>query len=467
GRPLVEFVPEDSATQVRAWVDAAQGGESRAEFPLRSGTQILQMKWVLLPEIQAGLHMALATDISARAALELQRQQAFQREREARSSAERLSRMKDEFIAVLSHELRTPLTAIRGWVHVLRKRTDDAEIRDRGLEAIERNVALQTRLVSDLLDMSSINLGKMRLTLEDVDPAAVVEGAVNALGPVIEPKALDVRVRFDRPYPMLRADASRLQQVVANLLGNAIKFSEHSGRIDLRLRAEAGGVELAVADQGKGIAADFLPLLFERFSQADAGSNRRQGGLGLGLSIVRHLVESHDGKVSVASPGLGQGSTFTVWLPASGPAVDASDAPLEMDEAVPHDSESTLHGASLLVVDDDPDICAMLQIILGDRGASVHIALDYGSALASLQESTPDLLLSDVGMPGKDGYALIREVRRREGAGQHLPAIALTSYARNQDRDQAIFEGFDAHCAKPVQPLQLVREIRRLIAKTA
>jgi CheY-like chemotaxis protein len=205
-----------------------------------------------------------------------------------------------------------------------------------------------------------------------------------------------------------------------------------------------------------------LPLLFDRFSQADTGSNRRQGGLGLGLSIVRHLVDSHDGKVTVESPGVGSGATFSVWLPAQGPE-QVPDASWSLKESVESpDPESTLAGTKLLVVDDDPDICAMLQIVLGDRGAEVRSAHDYDAAMETLQEFAADVLISDIGMPGRDGYALIREIRRREGSGARLAAIALTSYSRGQDHEQALAEGFDAHCAKPVRPLQLVQEIRRL-----
>ena len=466
GKPLTEFVPADRVQKAKAFMQAAHAGEARDEFPVTRGAgEVLYLQWSMLPEIQPGLNMVLATDISERTELEHQRQQALQREREARSGAEKLSRMKDELIAVLSHELRTPLTAISGWVHVLRKRDDDKDIRERGLDAIDRNVRLQARLVSDLLDMSSMNLGKMRLTVEDVDALEVVNAAVAALTPSIEEKGLKVEVVAPAAYPTLRADPARLQQVVSNLLGNAIKFSDKAGHIRITVKGEGAGVLLSFADEGKGIAPDFLPLLFERFSQADASSNRRQGGLGLGLSIVRHLVESHDGKVTVESPGLGMGTTFSVWLPESGPEHRTESGLLDTDGQEPHDPESMLAGTRLLVVDDDPDICAMLQIILGDRGAEVAVAHDYDAALLSLQETAPHLLVSDVGMPGNDGYALIREVRRREGTGSRLPAIALTSYARTQDRDQALVEGFDAHCQKPVRPLQLVQEIRHLLAR--
>ena len=329
GRSLAEFVPPEWVERADRFARGAlasergvEGRDSFDEFPVLTGAgNILALQWNMLPDIQPGVNMALATDVSERTALELQRQQALQSEREARSSAEKLNRMKDEFIAVLSHELRTPLTAIKAWVQILRKR-DDGSQRERGLEAIERNVNVQARLVSDLLDLSSINLGKMRLTLGDVDVATVIEAVMAAFSGAIGTKELRVETALTAPYPTIRADASRLQQIISNLLGNAIKFSAHAGRIELAARAENEGVVISVVDQGQGISPEFLPRLFDRFSQADAGSNRRQGGLGLGLSIVRHLVESHDGRISVASAGAGLGSTFSVWLPSKGPATE-------------------------------------------------------------------------------------------------------------------------------------------------
>ncbi len=462
GARLTALVPPEFVATAQALLTPVGTREARGRFPVATADGgRLALEWTVLPEIQPGVHMAIALDLTEHARLEEQRQQALQREREARADAERLGRMKDEFIAVLSHELRTPLTAIVGWVHILRKRTEDAAMRERGLEAIERNVALQSRLVSDLLDMSSINLGKMRLSLEPVDIADAVGGSVMAFRPAIEEKGLTVEVRAVPPLAPVHADRARLQQIIANLLGNAIKFSTRGGSIEIGIALADQGVRLSVRDHGKGIARDFLPRLFDRFSQADAGSNRRQGGLGLGLSIVRHLVDSHDGTVVVESDGPGHGAEFTIWLPLAGPKREHDAGPDAAGD--PHDPESMLGGVRLLVVDDDPDICAMLQIILRDRGAEVQVAHDVDTAL-TLLEPPPHLLISDIGMPGRDGYSLIRELRRREAGQRHLPAIALTSYAREQDRRQALSEGFDAHCAKPVQPLQLVQTVRRLLS---
>ena len=464
GHPLHAFVPPAQLDAVANFLSVSTTGESRADFPaMRADGSTLQMQWTLLPQVQPGLNMVLAADMTQHALLEDQRLQALERERAARGDAERVSRIKDEFIAVLSHELRTPLTAVSGWTHILRKRPDDAALLQRGLDAIQRNVALQTRLVSDLLDMSSINLGKMRLSLSSVNVAELVRSVAETYQLATAEKDLRVQVSDASGGRAIVGDVGRIQQIVSNLLANAIKFSAKDGEIDISLNAKDEGVEIAVADNGKGISPKFLPRLFDRFSQADAGSNRRHGGLGLGLSIVRHLVESHDGSIVARSAGEGQGATFAVWLPAAGPRVDAQDgaAPGSAESA---DAEASLADVSLLVVDDDPEICAMLEIILRDRGAEVRIAHDSDTALDLIDVSPPDLLLSDIGMPGRDGYAFIREVRRR-GHTPRIPAIALTSYTREQDRAQAMNEGFDAHCAKPIRPLELVQLISHLLRR--
>jgi len=326
---------------------------------------------------------------------------------------------------------------------------------------------MQARMISDILDMSRLNLGKMPLTLEQVDPAEVLTVAINGMRPSIDEHGHDVRVELSPPYRPMRADSARVQQIIWNLLSNALKFSPRGGLIRLALHQDEAGVRLSVTDVGQGIEPDFLPFLFDRFTQSDVGSNRHRGGLGLGLSIVKHLVEAHGGTVSARSEGAGRGATFEVWLPNDGSSADAPDGgqpdpgtpPLERDDA-----EGMLEGVHLLVIDDDREACAMLQIILGDRGAVVVAVHDYDAALKTLDTLTPDVVVSDVGMPGRDGYELMREIRRREAvAGRpHVPAVALTSFTRAQDQQQALDAGFDAHCPKPVRPLQLVRLIRRL-----
>jgi PAS domain S-box-containing protein len=461
GRTLSAFLPEEAVAQASAFVQQARPGELQIELPLRGPAgETITVGWTLCPQIQPGVSMLLATDNSERARLEEQRQQALVRERQARGDAERLSTMKDELIAVLSHELRTPLTAVTGWTHVLKKRSSDPATVERALEAIERNTKLQATLISDLLDMSQMNVGKIRLDLEEVDALASAEAAVSGVRAQADANKNEITVEQRGESPRIRADAGRVMQILGNLLGNAVKFSPRGAPIRVEVGGKDDGVLLVVADEGQGIAPTFLPFLFDRFAQADAGSSRQRGGLGLGLSIVRHLVHAHGGKISAHSAGLGHGARFEVWLPSN--PVTTTGTGTASDLIAAGDSDALLTGLDVLVVDDDPDVCAMLQIILGDRGAAVRTAHDYESALAQLDTRVPDVLVSDIGMPGRDGYALIGEVRRRQNGTQHIPAIALTSFTRAQDQRQAEVAGFDLHCPKPIQPLQLVQQISRL-----
>lgn len=469
GQALQAFVPpgfERVATTFSTNASDPRGDLGEEQFPLlRPDGSSLQVKWTMLPHLRPGVNMVLATDMTAPVLLEEQRQVALQRERAARADAERVGRVKDELVAVLSHELRTPLTTIMGWMQILRRSPLDGAKQQRGFEVIERNIALQARLVSDLLDMSSINLGKMRLSLAEVDVPEALHSIVEASEAALTTKQLHVEVVANGACPVIRADGARVQQIASNLLGNAIKFSNPGGTIKIEIEPRDAGVQFSFTDQGTGIAKEFLPNLFDRFSQADARSNRRHGGLGLGLSIVRHLVESHDGTVSVSSDGLGLGATFTVWLPVAGPRGDHSAA-RGSDDLGDGDSDATVAGASLLVVDDDPDVCATLSLMLRDRGAEVRVAHSYDEALAEIAKERPDILLSDIGMPGKDGYALIKEIRRTE-TDRRLPAIAITSYAREQDKDYALASGFDAHCPKPVRAVELVHILQRFLSPAA
>ncbi|CAG1018340.1 two-component system, sensor histidine kinase [Burkholderiaceae bacterium] len=470
GRPVSAFVPEDWVQRVDQYTRHAGLIAISREFPLLDpvgGT--VHLEWNVSPHIEPNVNMAVAIDISQRVLLEQQRQQLLERERVARSAAERMNRMKDDLIAVLSHELRTPLNAIMGWTHVLQKRGGNAETLQ-GLAAIERNGHIQARMISDILDMSRLNLGKMPLALDLVDPAEVVSSAINAMRSSFDERGHQVVVHMTPPYQPIRADSSRLQQVLWNLLSNAIKFSPAGARIDVRVQQDERALRISVADQGQGIAEEFLPFLFDRFTQSDAASNRLRGGLGLGLSIVKHLVEAHGGSVSAHSEGPGRGTTIEVTLPADGAsAPDAqSDPDTVLDELeMPEEGEHSLDGLRLLIVDDDKEACAMLQIILADHGALVTAAHDVDQALATLDPQAIDVIVSDVGMPGKDGYELIREIRRREMATQspRTPAIALTSFTRAQDEEQAINAGFDAHCPKPLRPLQFIQQIRRVAGR--
>jgi PAS domain S-box-containing protein len=468
GRPLSDFVPREWAHQIVGFAVAPVAPVSALEVPMqRADGTLIYVEWSVSPHIEPGVTMAVATDVSQRVALERQRQQLLDRERSARSEAEQVSRMKDDFIAVLSHELRTPLNAIMSWTHVLRQRGGNAETM-RGLAAIERNGATQARMISDLLDMSRLNLGKLPLTFVMIDPVEEIVASVNAMRPADGDGGPQIEVQATPPYRPIRADASRLQQVIWNLLSNAIKFSPPGGRIVIALDQDERGLRIRVSDEGQGIAPEFLPFVFDRFAQSDAASNRQRGGLGLGLAIVKQLVEAHGGSVSAASPGLGRGATFDVWLPADPAHPGHEDYPDSSHGLDAIDlSQASLEGVQLLVVDDDPDASAMLRIILSDRGAVVQTANDVASALQLLAVRPFDALISDIGMPGQDGYDLIREVRRAEATRPmpqtHLPAIALTSFTREQDRVQALAAGFDAHCGKPLRPLSLMQQIRTLL----
>ena len=472
GQPLSDFAPREWAGTIVGFSVASDAPSSSREVPMqRPDGALIHVEWSVSPHIEPGVTMAVATDISQRVALEHQRQQLLDRERIARGEAEQVSRMKDDFIAVLSHELRTPLNAIMSWTHVLRQRggTDEAM---RGLAAIERNGTTQARMISDLLDMSRLNLGKLPLTFTSIDPADEVVASVNAMRPANADAGPRIDVELAPRYRPIRVDASRLQQVIWNLVSNAIKFSPPGGRIAIALIEEAAGLHIRVSDEGQGIAPEFLPFVFDRFAQSDAASNRLRGGLGLGLSIVKQLVEAHGGSVSAASAGLGRGATFDVWLPSEQVHVEALEGPDSSHGLEAIDlSQASLDGMHLLIVDDDPEASAMLRIILSDRGAVVQAAPDVRSALELLALRRFDVLISDIGMAGQDGYDLIREIRRIEVDGPlprtHLPAIALTSFAREQDRAQALAAGFDAHCAKPLRPLALLQQIRTLLDQRA
>ncbi len=449
------------------WGAQAQSQEVPMRLP---GGGLVHLEWSVPSQIEPGIAMVLATDISERVALEFQRLQLFDSERVARGEAEQVSRMKDDFIAVLSHELRTPLNAIMGWTHVLLKRGGTDETM-RGLAVIKRNGTTQARMISDLLDMSRLNLGKLPLSMAMLDPAQEIDAAISAMMPVLEEKEIRLDVILAPRYRPIQADASRLQQVVWNLLSNAIKFSPRGSIISVSLVEVDAGLRILITDAGQGIAADFLPFVFDRFAQSNAASNRHRGGLGLGLSIAKQLVEAHGGLLSVRSDGLGHGATFEVWLPTD-PWDEATSFLNTVDDELHASSgsdELPLRQLKILIVDDDPDASAMLHIILGDRGATLRVASHVAQALEMVASFRPDVLISDIGMVGKDGYDLIRALRRREAqmtapsAEKRLPAIALTSFARDSDRQQALDAGFDAHCPKPLRPLNLIKQIVSLL----
>jgi PAS domain S-box-containing protein len=388
----------------------------------------------------------------------LERERLLEAERAARADAERANRVKDEFVAMVSHELRTPLNAILGWTQLMLKPGAGADVMTRGLDVIARSTRLQTQLISDLLDISRIVSGKLQLDIAHVQLASVVGDAIDTVQRDAEEKHIAISRDLDDSVGAIAGDAARVQQIVWNLLSNAIKFTPDGGRISVRLRKSGADSQIIVADSGVGIRADFLPHVFDRFQQADQSITRRVGGLGLGLSIAKHLAELHGGSITAESEGIGRGATFTVVLPSSigGRAgATASIAGRLKDAAQPPDSLTALR---ILVVEDEPDTCEFLDRFLRSYGADVLIAHSAEQALTRLSDGRIDILVSDIGLPDVDGYDLIRRIRRLP-RGAAIPAVALTAYARTEDRMRAFRAGYQAHLAKPIEPAELVATI--------
>lgn len=396
-----------------------------------------------------------------------ERDRLLESERAARSQAERLSHVKDEFLATLSHELRTPLNAILGWSALLRQQALGPDERTRGLETIERNARAQAQIINDLLDMSRIVSGKLHLDVQAIYLQDVIAAAIETVRPSAEARHLRLQSLLDSTIGRTRGDPNRLQQVLWNLLTNAVKFTPQGGRIQVVLERVSSHVEITVADSGIGIKSEFLPFVFDRFRQADASTTRRFGGLGLGLSIVRNLVEMHGGTVSVRSAGENQGTTFTIALPLLTVDTEPSRrrrAP-RADEVSLEDIElPTLDGATILIVDDEADTRLLVQRILEDRGARVLTAASAQEGLTLIAREKVDLMVSDIGMPGMDGYQLIAQVRtldsQRTGP---LPAIAVTAYARPEDRQRSLLAGYQAHIPKPLEARELIAAIASLL----
>jgi PAS domain S-box-containing protein len=380
------------------------------------------------------------------------------REGEARAAAEHASRMKDEFLAILSHELRSPLQGILGWLTVLRELRSDPEQRERALQAIERGVHQQAQLVNDILEMSRIVAGKLQIESAQVELAGVVEDCIDQALPLAQRKGLEVTSDVAKCDAVL-GDRNRLRQSITNLLANAIKFTPSGGRIEVRCHREGTDVVVVVRDSGEGIAADFLPRIFDRFSQGDAGSRPASGGLGLGLSIVRQIVELHGGSIRAESEGPGRGATFTMRVPL---AVDGGQADQCPTDSV-HGERSTLEGLRVLVVDDDTETRESLALLLKFRGANVSDVGSVSEALNRCAHEPPDVIISDISMPEQDGYALADQLR---AGGSHVVILALTGFASPNDRTRATEAGFDAHVSKPVDLDQLVATIIGLVVRT-
>jgi PAS domain S-box-containing protein len=414
--------------------------------------------------------LRIATALANLASAAIASAELYDEQRRLRAEAERANRLKDEFLATVSHELRTPLTAILGWATMLRSDSSDEKALQRAIETIERNAKNQKQIIEDLLDVSRIITGKLRLEIRPVELASLIEAAVESLRPAADAKGVLFQKQLDTGLNPVSGDPARLQQIVWNLLSNAIKFTPRGGRVQIRLERIASHVEIAVSDTGQGISAEFLPFVFDRFRQADSTTTRKHGGLGLGLAIVRHLVELHGGIAQAESAGEGQGSTFTVVLPLM--SVDQKTEteervhPVAGDRLLEFDCHEKLNGLKILAVDDEADTCELLKAALEQCGAEVATACSAQEALEQLEGFLPDVLISDIGMPHEDGYELIRRVRQIPAeSGGAVPAVALTAYARAEDRLRVLREGYQMHLPKPVELAELVAVVASLVQR--
>ncbi len=408
-------------------------------------------------------------DITERKRIEQEREVLLESERAARTEAERANRTKDDFLATVSHELRTPLNAILGWTQLLHRGKSDAELVEEAVEVIGRNARLQAQLIEDLLDMSRIISGKIRLNVQVLSAGSVIDAAVKSVQPGLREKNIQIVLENRGEMLELRGDAGRLQQVIWNLLSNAVKFTPENGRIIVSLQRVISHAEIRVTDNGEGIDAPFLPFIFERFRQADSSMTRRHGGLGLGLAIVKQLVELHGGSVAAESAGRGLGSTFIIRLPLSGETAEMGQPLNPTGTALPDTfvrHYADLNGVRVLVVDDDPDARRLVKRLLSECGAQVNTAASDAEALELLQANRFDVLVSDIGMPGMDGYDFISRVRALDAPSQGVPAAAVTAFARVEDRQRALRAGYQRHVAKPIEPSELINVVAILAGRT-
>jgi signal transduction histidine kinase len=482
---LSRLTPPGAAPRIAVIVLTGQGSETVAVGAMKAGAQDYLLKGsfgsdVLVRAVQNAIQkVQLLQRIERRTAQLASANEELLREVEQRRRAEealqkmagglerlvqertaelsRANRLKDEFLATVSHELRTPLNAILGWTQILRRGAVPAEVHAQALETIERNARWQMRLIDDILDVSRIVAGNLRLDLGPLDLAALVESAVDVVRPAAAAKGIALHLDIPGPAPV-SGDPDRLRQVIWNVLSNAVKFTPPTGRVDVRLAFNDSACEVTVSDTGAGIAPAFLPYVFDPFRQADASTTRRHGGLGLGLAIGRQLIELHGGTISVHSEGEGRGATFTVCLPrqSTGPVPPAPRASRR-----PGFSQD-LAGTRVLAIDDDADARELLVAILEPHGAQVVTAASADEALRRIPDLRPHVVLSDIGMPDLDGYELIRRVRLLDEVGQTVPAVAVTAYASELDRRRALAAGFQAHVSKPLDAIQLVQIIQRL-----
>lgn len=462
--------PDDVAESVRRWQHSLNTGEPlhvECRFRQASGAY----RWHLL-QAQArrdtkgyiSMWVGSNTDIDTLKRANEEKKQLLENERAARSEAERANRIKDEFLATLSHELRTPLNAILGWSQLILQGTMKKEDIQRGLEAIERNARAQNKLIEDLLEMSSIISGKIRLDVQELDPAAIAEAAVESVAPTAEAKGIHVRKMIDASAGPVLGDNNRLQQIIWNLLSNAVKFTPKGGTVEVIVERVASQLEITVKDSGMGIKPEFLAYVFDRFRQADSSLTRNHGGLGLGLAIVKQLAGLHGGTVRAESEGEGHGASFIVTLPLA-PIKDGKDRQHVLASTLPGSGNGSivLSGMRILVIDDERDARELIHEVLTQYEAEVITAASAGEGLAILQSQRPDVMISDIGMPEKDGYQFIREVRSLPATqGGRTPAIALSAFAHSEDRTRAMIAGYQLHLSKPVESNELIASIGNL-----
>lgn len=412
--------------------------------------------------------LSLVLDVTSRKAAEDDRAALLIRERDARRHAEEADRLKDEFLATLSHELRTPLTSILGWASMIRNAEVEGPNATRALETIERNARSQARLIDDLLDVSRIITGNLRLDLHPLNLAPIVEAAIDALRPTADVKGIQIRAETGGDC-LVKGDPNRLRQVIWNLLSNSIKFTQRGGVVTIDLRRVGSTVRLKVADTGEGISSEFLPYVFDRFRQAEGSISRKQGGLGLGLAVVRHLVELHGGSISAESAGLGQGALFAVDLPLAEERRDparAEERRREVERRRSRQGSIRLDGVHVLLVEDDDDSRKLLGTMLKRYGARVSSTKSAAEALHVFVDDLPDILISDIGMPDEDGYEFIRKLRELPPEkGGRVAAIALTGYASRKDRERALAAGYNQHMAKPIEQADMIAAIAALIGR--
>jgi PAS domain S-box-containing protein len=478
-RPWLEFTGRTMEQALRAgWADGVhpedrqrclsiyEGSFDRRE-PFRMDYRLRrhdgEWRWVLdhgIPLQQADGtfvgYIGSCVDITERRQAEDERGSLLAREQAARAEAEHANRLKDEFLSIVSHELRTPLAAVLGWAQLLQGDSLDASTRQRALTVIERSAKAQAKLLEDILDVSRVVSGKLRLDFSPVQLPEIIEAALESIRPAAASKGIQLESAIDPEASAVRGDAERLEQVVWNLLSNAVKFTPEGGRVAIRLQRVDSQLEITVSDTGEGMPADFLPYAFEAFRQADASPSRRHGGLGLGLAIVRHVIELHGGTVHAHSDGPGRGAVFTIRLPHA-----AGEDGRGHEAAASEETVAGLQGLRILIAEDDPDTRHLLTVLLETRGAQVSGAASAAEALDVFRLHRPDVVLCDIGLPGQDGYALIRQIRALEAEqGGAVPAVALSAYARSEDREQALAAGFQMHLSKPVNPRLVTRAIK-------